>query len=299
MEIGQIEAFLAVVREGSFTAAATHLNLTQPSLSARIQQLEHSLGAELFMRDKRPVQLTPIGRIFLDYAERGTNILAAGEEAVRSARLGEAGRVKVACPFSLGTYLLPQVVNRFGQAHPQAELYIENGHSDFAISQLLDGLVNLALAAAFPRFLAQAQTLLRLHDEMAVAVAAEHELVGATAVSISQLWQYQPLIVHWGAAFDAYIASLRQMSSARGPTVRVPLAAALPMAHQPNTVTFLPRRLATAVSGLTILDVPEFQFDWDAIVATRPGRSLTPLEQSFVDIISTVWHASTPEKTTI
>ena len=293
MEIGQIEAFLAVVREGSFTAAATHLNLTQPSLSARIQQLEHSLGAELFMRDKRPVQLTSAGRIFLDYAERGTNILAAGREAVRLARLGEAGQVKVACPFSLGTYLLPQVVNRFSQAHPQAELYVETGHSDFAISQLLDGLVNLALAAAFPRFLAQAQTLLRLHDEMVVAAAEGHELAGTTAVPISQLWQYQPIIVHWGAAFDAYIASLRQMSGARRPAVRVPLAAALPMARQPNTITFLPRRLATAVAGLTILHTPEFQFDWDAIVATRPGRSLTPLEQSFVEIIFSVWHANT------
>jgi DNA-binding transcriptional LysR family regulator len=47
MELRQLEAFLAVVREGSFTQAAESLNLTQPSLSARIQQLEQSLGGEL------------------------------------------------------------------------------------------------------------------------------------------------------------------------------------------------------------------------------------------------------------
>ena len=58
MEFGQIEAFLAVVSEGSFTRAAALLNLTQPSLSTRIHQLEQSLGGELFQRDKRPVQLT-------------------------------------------------------------------------------------------------------------------------------------------------------------------------------------------------------------------------------------------------
>jgi DNA-binding transcriptional LysR family regulator len=297
MEIGQLEAFLAVVREGSFTNAANRLNLTQPSLSARIHQLEHSLGGELFKRDKRPVQLTPLGDIFIDYAERAIGILEAGFDAVNSARLGQAGRVTVSCPFSLATYLMPEVVNHFGQAYPQAELYIEAGHSDFAVSQLMDGLVNLALAAAFPRLLAQTKTLLRLHDVMIAAVSPAHELAGETAVPITKLWQYQLVIIHWGAAFDAYIASLGQMSNSRGATVRVPLPAALPMARQPNTITFLPRRLA-AVSGLAILDMPSFQFDWDAAVLTRPGRTLTMLEQSFVDIVDTVWHSSQPETPT-
>ena len=122
MEISQIEAFLAVVREGSFTKAAERLNLRQPSLSARIQQLEQSLGGELFQRSKRPVQLTPIGEVFVDYAERALGILDAGYEAVRSAQLGMNGRVTLCCPFSLATYLMPEVVNRFSQAYPQAEL---------------------------------------------------------------------------------------------------------------------------------------------------------------------------------
>lgn len=288
MEIGQLQAFLAVVREGSFTHAANRLNLTQPSLSARIQQLEQSLGSDLFMRDKRPVQLTPIGEIFVDYAERSLGILEAGQEAVRIASLGEAGRVSVACPYSLATYLMPEVVSRFGQMHAQAELYLENGHSDYAVNRLLDGIVNLALAAAFPRYLAQAKTLLRLHDEMVVAVAPSNPLSRETAVSVKQLWQFQPLIIHWGAAFDAYIRSLRQMSGAKGPTLHVPLAAALPMARQSNTVTFLPGRLA-AVSELITLNVPDFKFDWDALVLTRSGRTLSALEQSFVEIVDAVW----------
>ncbi len=292
MEIGQLQAFLAVVREGSFTNAANRLNLTQPSLSARIQQLEQSLDGALFMREKRPVQLTPIGEIFIDYAERSLGILEAGQEAVRTASLGEAGRVTVACPFSLATYLMPEVVSRFGQNHAQAELYLENGNSDFAVNQLLDGIVNLALAAAFPRYLAQAKTLLRLHDEMVVAVAPSNPLASETAVSIKQLWQFQPLIIHWGVAFNAYIKSLRQMDNAQGPTLSVPLAAALPMAQQTNSVTFLPSRLA-AVSELTILTIPDFKFDWDAIVLTRSGRTLTALEESFVKIIDAVWHNTT------
>ncbi len=289
MEIRQIEAFLAVIQEGNFTRAAISINLTQPSLSARIQQLEQSLGGELFFRRQRPLSLTPRGELFRDYAERALTLLKAGKEAVQSGLQAQIGRVTVCCPFSLAASLMPEVVKQFGQANPQAELYLETGHSDFAISQLLDGMVNIALAAAFPRFSAHIQTLLRLHDEMVVAVAPNHALVGKTAVSIQSLWQYQPIIIHWGRAFEAYIASLRQMSHADGATVRVPLAAALPMAQQPHTVTFLPRRV-TAVFGLVELPVPAFQFGWDAIVATRLGRTLLPLEQTFVDMVTAVWH---------
>ncbi len=289
MEIRQIEAFLAVIEEGNFTRAANSLNLTQPSLSTRIQQLEKSLGGALFFRKQRPFSLTPLGELFRGYAERALTILQAGQKAVQAAQQGQIGRVTVCCPFSLAASLMPEVVKQFGQAYPQAELYLETGHSDFAVTQLLDGVVDVALAAAFPRFAPQVQTLLRLHDEMVVAVAPDHELVGETAVSIPTLWQYQPIIIHWGRAFEAYIASLRQMGGAKGATVRVPLAAALPMARQAHTVTFLPRRV-TAVFGLIELPVPSFQFGWDAIVATRPGRSLLPLEQAFVDLVTAVWH---------
>jgi len=290
MEISQIEAFLAVVREGSFTKAAERLNLRQPSLSARIQLLEQSLGGELFLRNKRPVQLTPIGEIFVDYAERALGILDAGHEAVRSAQLGTNGRVTVCCPFSLATYLMPEVVNRFSQAYPQAELFVEAGHSDFAVSQLVDGLVNFALAAAFPRYAAQTHTLLRLHDEMVIAAAPEHELAGADMLDVTAVWPCQKLVIHWGRAFDAYLESLQQMHPASGPTTRVPLAAALAMAHQPNTITFMPRRL-TAVSNLIELPITDFSFDWDAVLLTRPGRSLSVLEQAFVDIVAAVWRS--------
>ena len=82
MELRQLEALLAVIHQGSFTRAAEMLNLTQPSLSARIQQLEQSLGCELIRRDKRPIQLTPQGELFADYAERALGILNAGRDAL-------------------------------------------------------------------------------------------------------------------------------------------------------------------------------------------------------------------------
>lgn len=293
MELRQLEAFLAVVHEGSFTQAAESLNLTQPSLSARIQQLEQSLNCKLFRRDKRPIQLTSLGELFLDYAERALSILVAGQDAIHASRLGLTGRVTLCCPFSIATYLMPQVVSRFSQAFPHADLYMETGHSDYAFRQLRDGFVDLAFAAAFPRILARSQSLLRLHDEMVVAGRPAHELAGVNGIPIDKLWDYQLLVIHWGPAFDTYLASLQQVSQVKRPLVRVPLAAALPMAQQPSTITFLPRRLAL-VSGLVELDVPDFQFDWDVVLMTRTGRDLTELERAFLELVTAEWQTSRP-----
>ena len=128
---------------------------------------------------------------------------------------------------------------------------------------------------------------------MIVAVRPAHELAGESAVPIDKLWDYQLLVIHWGQAFDAYLASLQQVSQVKRPLARVPLPAALPMAQQPRTITFLPHRLAL-VSGLVQLDVPDFQFDWDVVLMTRIGRELTALEKAFVDLVTAVWHTSQP-----
>lgn len=293
MEIGQLEGFLAVVREGSFTRAATRLSLTQPSLSARILTLEGDLGGVLFDRNYRPVRLTELGEAFRPYAERALGILEAAEEAVAAVRLGVSGRVTVASPFSLGTYLLPGVVERFAQAYPQAELDMETGHSDYVASRVLDGVVNLGFSAAFPTVLAQSQVLLHLYDSMTIAVDQGHPLAGLRNVPLRELWSSRLLLIHWGAAFDAYVESLWQMSEEPGPIIRIPLAVALPMARQANTITFMPKRLAIA-SGLAEVHVPDIPFEWNVVLMTRPGRELTLLEQAFVDIVDIVWQSSLP-----
>jgi DNA-binding transcriptional LysR family regulator len=293
MELGQLEAFIAVAREGSFTRAAERLNLSQPSLSARIHHLEASLETQLFKRDERPVRLTPAGEIFLPYAERAVGVLDSGRAAVMGGLHGMAGIVSIGCPYSLATYLMPEVVNRFSQHYPQAALSIEVNHSRIVVSQLADGVVNLAFTAAFPQLLHQAQILLRLHDTLIAAAAPTHPLAGAPTLDVTTFWHQRVVLPGWGATFKALVEGLRQMSQEQGPLLHLPLAAALPMARQSNAVIFLPRRLA-GPSGLVELHLPELSFPWDVVLLTRPGRSLTTLEEAFVAIVTAVWQSSKP-----
>jgi DNA-binding transcriptional LysR family regulator len=299
MEVKQLEALVALARERSFTRAAERLSLSQPSLSARIRELEQSLGGQQVIdRQSRPVCLTPVGEALLGYAERTLGILEAAQKAVETASLGTGGRLMVTTPFSVAASLLPQVVNHFSQAYPQVELHIEAGNSDFAIGQLLDGVADLAFTAAFPQFLRQTQTLHRFHDTMGVAVSASHPLANARNIPVSTIWSYRLVLIHWGQAFKSYVDSLRQMHPAPGQLVSVPLAVALPMVQGSHTIAFMPHRLIAA-SGLVEVDVPEITFDWDVALVTRPGRILTTLETKFVDIVVNEWQRgqAAPKKT--
>lgn len=293
MELRQIEALITVAEVGSFTRAAEQLNISQPSLSARIRRLERSLDTNLFDRKTRPVELTPQGEAFITYAKRAMDILAAGQELVHSQQMATTAVLKIGCPFSVATYLLPEVIDQFSKKFPRAELLIETGNSDFVVRQLTDGLINLAVAAAFPKFAQQTRMLLRLHDEMTAGAPPGHPLALSGPVPVSQIWTNRVLLIHWGQEFQAYLESLRQLSPDPGPLVRLPLAGALPMARQPNTITFMPRRLL-APSGLVEVNLRDFTFAWDIAVMTRSSRKLSHLERAFLDVVSQTWEASVP-----
>jgi DNA-binding transcriptional LysR family regulator len=239
-------------------------------------------------RRARPVTLTPVGEALLVYAERALGILEAAHQAVEVASEGTAGRLVITTPFSIATYLLPGVVNYFSKAYPRVQLYIEAGNSDFAVSQLLDGISDLAFTAAFPQYIRQTKTLHRFHDKMGLAVSKGHPLTALRGVPIKDILAYRLLLIHWGQAFESYVASLREMYAIPGSVISVPLASALPMIQESDTISFMPRRLIAA-AGLVEVDVPEINFDWDVVLVTRPGRILTTLETEFVNIVIDRW----------
>lgn len=289
MEIKQLEGLIAIAREGSFSRAAERLSLSQPSLSARIKQLEQSLGGKVLVnRRARPVTLTPVGETLLVYAERAIGILEAARQAVEASSSGTVGRLVITTPFSIATYLLPSVVNYFSRAYPNVELHIEAGHSDFAVSQLLDGISDLAFTAAFPQYIRQTKTIYRFHDKMGVAVSKSHPLTALKRVPVEEIMTYRLLLIHWGQAFESYVESLREMYPNSGSILSVPLASALPMVQESDTICFMPRRLIVA-AGLVEVDVPDILFDWDVVLVARPGHILTPLETEFVNIVIDRW----------
>ena len=144
MNIKQIEAFLTIVRDGSFAAAADRLNVTQSTISARITELEQELDLVLFDRSKRQVQLTYRGREFVRYAERA---LTAFSDIKRRFRPDApiSGVVRVGVAELIAVTWLSDLTNLVRATYPGVTLQFEVGLNPDLQAGVRDGTIDIAL----------------------------------------------------------------------------------------------------------------------------------------------------------
>lgn len=139
MELRHLKSFLAVAEGLSFTHAAAQLHLSQPALTAHIQQLESDLGVQLFVRNRRSVELTPAGAsLHKDAAAILQQLQNATLRAQRVAR-GEAGQLRIGFVASAATSLVPAIVLAFRRRYPEVVLDLLNVRSTEQIAQLKAG----------------------------------------------------------------------------------------------------------------------------------------------------------------
>jgi DNA-binding transcriptional LysR family regulator len=125
MELRHLRYFVAVAEELHFSRAAERLHVSQPPLSQQIKQLEEEIQVRLFERSKRWVRLTSAGRLFLEHARQ---VLMEVDGAVLAARRtigGESDRLSVACTPWAGYMIIPLVLCRFTEQHPNVRIEIQ------------------------------------------------------------------------------------------------------------------------------------------------------------------------------
>lgn len=115
---------LAIVREGSFTAAAKTLSITQPTLSQTVRQIEAQLGDPIFVRGKSPVTLTPAGTLYVEAARRMVKTQTQLEEALNLLRGKATGTLRIGLMPHRSAELLPQVIADFSAAYPDVHLHV-------------------------------------------------------------------------------------------------------------------------------------------------------------------------------
>lgn len=115
MNVEQLEAFVRVATEGGFTRASVALHRTQPAVTRRVQQLERSLGVDLFERRGREISLTPDGEVFLPYVQQLLTTLRDGVNALTGD--GAAAPLRVALVGTLADDHLADTLRTFGSAH--------------------------------------------------------------------------------------------------------------------------------------------------------------------------------------
>lgn len=127
VKIHQIRAFVEVARQGSIRGASRMLNMSQPALSKSIQELEEGLAAQLFFRRSKGVTLTDAGESFYQHASLILEELRAAQEEIRQRQGQLAGQINIGMGASISRSLMPAVISRFHQQHPQVKVRIMEG----------------------------------------------------------------------------------------------------------------------------------------------------------------------------
>jgi DNA-binding transcriptional LysR family regulator len=188
MHVG-LRYFMAVARCGSIREAAEELHVAQSALSRQIQKLEDELGAPLFQRHSRGVELTSAGEILLGYAQTSLRQVERVRSEVDALKGLRRGVVHVYAIESMVPHLLPQVIARFNRRHPGIQFEISIDGSDRVLTAVREGRTDIGLTFHPPAD-PELATVIKVRAPLVAVMSAQHPLAGRTSVSIAECAAY-------------------------------------------------------------------------------------------------------------
>ena len=118
-----------VYKERSFTKAAQNLYISQPSLSARIKKIEEIVGEPLFDRSTTPLQLTEVGKVYIEAAEEITQIEQRVENYINDLAGLKTGNLAVGASTLFAAYVVPSLITQFNQKFPDVHIQLIEGNT--------------------------------------------------------------------------------------------------------------------------------------------------------------------------
>lgn len=185
MDINQLEVFLGVAQEKSFSRAAGSLNRTQPAVSQAIRRLEAELGEPLFDRSSKDGTLTEAGRVLLDFAQQMMNLRHHAHTAIRELRDLQRGKLSLSANEYTVMGLLP-LIPIFRARHPHIKIEVKRSLASRIPSEILGRDVEIGVVTFKPADQAISSIPLSM-DELALIVAPDHPLAARPNVSVREL----------------------------------------------------------------------------------------------------------------
>ena len=218
MDLRHLRYFIAVAEEQNVTHAAARLNVSQPSLSRQIRDLEEALGVALFERTAKAIRLTHAGRLFLDEARA---VLRRADEAVlavKAAAHGDRGELRVGYAPFLTMEIVPRALRNFQESHPGVQVKL----CDLSTQEMAGGLrertLDIALLVDVAASVLPDCEFVELRSySVRAAVSSTHRLARLRKIGPSQLAS-EKLIAFKRADYPEYDSWLASMFSPLGRT---------------------------------------------------------------------------------
>lgn len=199
MDIRTMQYYLAVVREGTISAAAEALHVAQPSLSRQMKELEEELGATLFERGNRKITLTEEGMVLRKRAEEMVRLMQMTEEEISQVKNHVSGSVRIGAGESRVFHYLSRAAADLAAEHPDIRFHITSGDTQDLMDELNNGLIDFALIFTEVDHTLYQSIPLPAEDCFGVLMRKDSPLAEKAAIRISDLKNY-PVIVSRAAA---------------------------------------------------------------------------------------------------
>ena len=206
MEFRVLQYFLAVTREGNISAAAQSLNLSQPSLSRQLKDLEEELGAKLFIRGNRRIELTEEGLILRKRAGEIMQLVELTESEISEVKNNISGTLSIGAGESLSMHRITGVFRRLKENYPDIRLNVVSGDTEDLQDRLDRGLLDFALI--FTDFDRNTYHHLTLEEKeiFGVIMRRDDALAEKEYITVKDLYD-KPLIVSRANGLDIFSGS--------------------------------------------------------------------------------------------
>lgn len=185
MDLRRLRYLVCVGEERSFTRAARKLNLSQPTLSQQIRDLEAELGVTLFVRTAHKVEITEVGALAIDHAMRVLASVQVLNDAILEYKGLRHARLRIGVTQTFNALYFPSIVAAFSKDHPSIELEILELANDAIHEEVEAG--SLHLGVGLPPGMTRGVVEPLYADTLMFVCAARHRLAGASPIAITQL----------------------------------------------------------------------------------------------------------------
>ena len=217
LSIRQLEVFLALVDQGSFTKAARHVGLSQSTVSGHVADLERRLGARVVERARSGVRPTAAGTALLGPARQTLAAERSSRQAVEELTGLLGGQLVVGGSTIPASYLLPPLCAAFHAAHPGVALRVVTGDSREILDRVLGSDVELGFVGSTPSA-PGLETQIVAEDRLVLILPADHVLASRERITAAEV-AAQPLVLRepGSGTREAGLALLEEAGAAASP----------------------------------------------------------------------------------
>jgi LysR family transcriptional regulator, hydrogen peroxide-inducible genes activator len=215
MTLNELKFIVALAKARNFRKAAEACFVSQPALSFAVKKLEEELGVLLFERNRNEVSITPIGERVIEQATLAIEEANRVKEIAKQGNNQLAGPLKLGVIYSVGPYLLPEIIPILRNTAPEMPLIVEENITSNLETQLRNGVIDVAIIA-LPFDISGIKTLPLYEEEFVVVVPSGHEWAKRSAVDAIELADEKILLLNSGHCFSNQVLQACPKLSQKG-----------------------------------------------------------------------------------